>query len=436
MRRGLSLLLILTVVASAYAIERFPPPDFSGGHRLPTTSTPPPRGIAWEYVDLAMLVAALSAATWMALVRRSRRGVVVVMLASLAYLGFCRGGCVCPIGAIQNVALGLFNPQYAVPLVVLGFFLLPLVFTLLFGRTFCAGVCPLGALQDAVLIRPLKVPAWLEHSLGLLPWVILGAAVLVAATGGGFIICRQDPYVTIFRLSGTADMIIFSLAMLAVAMFIGRPYCRFGCPYGALLRPLSRLAWRHANITPAECINCRLCEDACPFGAIRRPSAQTLPRRSGRATLAAAIVLLPMLVAGGAALAGKLLAGPLASTHYTVQLSRQVYLEDTGKVKGPADNSAAFRAGGGKAADLHKAAADIQDQVARGAWIFGGFVGLVIGGKLISLCVRRRRDEYSVDRSKCLSCGRCFASCPVELARRGKVGAAARASSRTGEETP
>ncbi len=424
MRSLAAAMLILAAASVAWGVERFPPPDFSGGHRVPTTDTPAPRAVVWEYVDLAVLAAALSAATYMALVRRSRRGVMVVMLASLAYLGFYRGGCVCPIGAIQNVALGLWNPQFVVPLAVLGFFLLPLVFTLLFGRTFCAGVCPLGALQDAVLIRPLKVPTWLDHSLGLLPWVLLGAAVLVAATGGSFIICRQDPYVTIFRLSGTPDMIVYSLAMLGVAMFIGRPYCRFGCPYGALLRPLSRLAWRHANITPRECINCRLCEDACPFGAIRRPSAQTQPRRSGRATLAAAMVLLPVLVAGGAALSGKLLAGPLSSTHYTVQLSRQVYLEDSGKLPGRADNSAAFRATGGKPADLHHAAAEIQARVAWGAWIFGGFVGLVVGSKLVSLCIRRRRDEYSVDRSTCVSCGRCFASCPVELARRGKVGPA------------
>ncbi len=426
MRRPLIVLATLAAVAAAaWGVERFPPPDFSDGQRLPDTTTPAPRAIAWEYIDLAVLAAALSAATYFALKRRSRRGVVVVMLASLAYLGFFRGGCVCPIGAIQNVALGLFNSHYAVPLAVLGFFLLPLAFTLLFGRTFCAGVCPLGALQDAVLLRPLKVPAWLEHSLGLLPWVLLGGAVLLAATASAFPICRQDPYVTVFRLSGTPDMIVYSVAMVIVAMFIGRPYCRFGCPYGAMLRPLSRLAWRHVNITPDDCINCRLCEDACPFGAIRRPTLQSVPRRTGRGTLAAMIVLLPLLVAGGAWGGGTLLAGPLASTHYTVQLSRQIFLEDSGALQGRADNSAAFRATGRPAAELHREANEIQLRVQQGAWIFGGFVGLVVGLKLIALCVRRRRDEYAADRSTCVSCGRCFASCPVELARRGKVGPAA-----------
>ena len=46
------------------------------------------------------------------------------------------------------------------------FFLLPLIFALFAGRVFCAAVCPLGAAQDIVLLRPIKVPNWLAHCLG------------------------------------------------------------------------------------------------------------------------------------------------------------------------------------------------------------------------------------------------------------------------------
>jgi len=62
-------------------------------------------------------------------------------------------GCVCPIGSIQNVTLAMTDHSYILPLTVLIFFLAPLVFTLLFGRTFCAGVCPFGALQDMVSFK-------------------------------------------------------------------------------------------------------------------------------------------------------------------------------------------------------------------------------------------------------------------------------------------
>ena len=99
-------------------------------------------------------------------------------------------------------------PAHVGPVSALAFFMLPLVFALFSGRSFCAGVCPHGALQDLVLLKPLKVPLWLEHGLGILPFVFLGAGVLFAATGSAFIICQYDPFIPIFRLSGRSLMVL------------------------------------------------------------------------------------------------------------------------------------------------------------------------------------------------------------------------------------
>ncbi len=73
------------------------------------------------------------------------------------------------------------------------------------GRSFCASVCPLGAVQELVAVRPVQVPTWIDHALGLLAYVYLGAAVLFAATGTAWIICRYDPFVGLFRLSSSAS---------------------------------------------------------------------------------------------------------------------------------------------------------------------------------------------------------------------------------------
>ena len=143
----------------AFGVERFPPPDFtSSGHVLPETAAPvsSPRGTGW--VDVVVLAAGLLAASWISLKWRSRAAMVGLSVAALAYFGFWRRGCVCAIGSIQNVALGVADSGYAVPLTVLAFFVLPLVTALVWGRGFCAGVCPHGAIQDLVLVKPVTVP--------------------------------------------------------------------------------------------------------------------------------------------------------------------------------------------------------------------------------------------------------------------------------------
>ena len=127
MNRPAATLILLTAAMAlacqaARAAERFPPPQFEAGHEMPSPTTPSPRAEAMEYVDLAALVVALSVAAWLALKTRSRRMMFVWMLVCLAYFGFYRKGCVCPIGAIQNVALGIFDAGYAVPLTIVAFF--------------------------------------------------------------------------------------------------------------------------------------------------------------------------------------------------------------------------------------------------------------------------------------------------------------------------
>ncbi len=268
---GVAVLVLLLAMESVRAAERFPPPDFESGYQVPSTQQPLPRADWQEYADVGALILALSLASWIGLGARNRRAMVILSVFSLAYFGFYRGGCVCPIGAIQNVSLALADSRYVLPFTVVLFFTLPLLFALLFGRVFCGGVCPLGAIQDIVLIRPLRLPAWLCRALGVLPFVYLGASVLFAVTGTMFIICRYDPFVAFFRLSGPFYMLVAGGIVLLISAFVGRPYCRFLCPYGALLSVISQWSWQKVSITPDECVVCSLCEGACPFAAIRSP---------------------------------------------------------------------------------------------------------------------------------------------------------------------
>lgn len=419
--------LLLAALCVAWGEQRFPPPEFETGYRLPITQTPAPRSLAWQYADAGLLVVALGLGSYLVLKRRSRRGVVLLSLFSVVYFGFIREGCICPIGAPQNVMLALCNPAYALPLTVLVLFLAPLVVSLFAGRVFCAAVCPHGALQDLVLLRPVKVPGWLEQGLGVLPYAFLGAGLLFAGAGSGFVICRYDPFVPLFRMSGSTLMLWVGGIFLVLAMFIGRPYCRFLCPYGALLR-LTALAsrWR-VRITPDYCTQCRLCEESCPFGAIREP----VPAPTGHAALAPdrrrlgqVLLALPILIVGGGWLGSKLEV-PLSRIHPEVVLAERIAdpkrSPSTPTVADP-DSLALGRADQDPKA-IVATATEVRRRFHLGGWLFGCWIGLVIGVRLASLTVRPARTDFEPDRGACVACARCFLSCPNERVRLGLMSA-------------
>jgi NosR/NirI family nitrous oxide reductase transcriptional regulator len=417
----LALGLAAFAAPSLAAADRFPRPDFSSVYEQPSVQTPAPRSQLLEYFDVAVLAICLALSGWLAIRARSREGIFLLSVFSIAYFGFFRTGCICPIGAIQNVAFALADPSYAIPVVAVAFFALPLVTALVVGRTFCAAVCPFGALQDAVIVKPLRLPRWLAVPLGFLPVVYLGLAVLFAATGAEFIVCRFDPFVNFFRVGGSAEILALGGAFLLLGTVVARPYCRFLCPYGVVLGWLSRLSVRHATISPDSCVQCRLCEEACPVDAIRAADPQGLaagapPTRGEKRALAAALIAVPVLVALGA-FAGNLAAPLLARVHPTVRLEVQVLREEAGLSDTTTLESDAFRTTETTVEELSAGAAVVRRRFALGAPLAGGFVMLVAALSILATFPRRRRDEYQPDRGECVSCGRCFSHCPREHLR-------------------
>ncbi|PAY16322.1 hypothetical protein CKO51_27575 [Rhodopirellula sp. SM50] len=277
-------------------------------------------------------------------------------------------------------------------------------------------------MQELLAVRSIRVPRWLDHSLGLVAYIYLGAAVIFAATKTGFIICRYDPFIPFFRLGANTDMLLFGSSILLISVFVGRPYCRYLCPYGAILRVLSCFSKWRLSIPPDTCINCQLCEDVCPYGAIHPPTVAQSPerRRKGKRRLITALMAAPVVVLGFWWL-GTALAVPLSQWHPESRLAEQVRLEELGVAESTTEASDAFRGSGRSVEQLYQSALSRRNDFVTLGGLLGAWTGLVIGFKLIHLSVRRRRDDYQADRAGCVSCGRCYWYCPVEKVRLGLI---------------
>ena len=410
---GVLFCLAAPVVCSA-AEMRFPPPDFQAGHQLPDLNNPAPsdnNGLD----DAFMLFLALCVTTWLVFKARSRRGLFLMSIFSAAYFGFYRTGCICPVGSTQNVLAAVLVPGVGVSVAVLSFFVVPLLFSLFFGRVFCAAVCPLGAMQELVAIAPIRISPVIDRVLGLGRYLYLGLAVLGVAMGAGFLICRYDPFVGLYRLGHSYGMLLAGGVILLLGVFVARPYCRFLCPYGVLLGWMSRFSKWHLDIPPSPCVSCRLCEDSCPYNAIDMPTPQHLVTSpaAGKRRMRLLLLTTPLIVAVGA-VAGYWMYEPLARLHPKVALSERIAAEVAGIVQGDLLESRTFRAGKQTTEALHAEAAGLRERFKAGGAGLGGFIALVICLAAIQFSTVPKRTVYTPNKSTCFSCGRCYPYCPVE----------------------
>lgn len=401
----------LSGIIQVMAESRFPKPEFTNGYESPVHQQPLPTAEWMPYLSLGILLLVMVLTGYAVYKWRSRRIQIVLLIFSLAFFGFFRKGCVCAIGSIQNVTAALADSSYSLTLPVLGFFVLPLLVALFFGRLFCGAACPMGALQELVLLRPLKVPKTLDRILRLIPPLYLGAAVLFAGCGLGFIICTWDPFVGLFRLSGSLSMLLAGIITVILSMFIARPYCRYICPYGVLLKAAAFFSARQVSITPDECIKCRLCEQACPTDVIipPRPRKYSEPGFIAIRQIQWLLAMTPGIITIGV-IAGYMLAKPAMALDSQITLLRNI---KAANVKNEA--VIAFLATGTPVKDL---AVKVQQRKRRlniGWMLFGGWSGLVVAGSLIVASRRRRNRDFITDRMNCICCSRCYAYCPREI---------------------
>ncbi len=186
-----------------------------------------------------------------------------------------------PIAGLMNLRYFLATRQipaiHPSAMVLLCVFLLS---SLLVKKAFCSWLCPVGTLSEylwklgrKIYRRNFTVPFWLDLPLRSLKYILLGFFVFIVFTMsqqrlGEFLISpfgivADVKMLNFFRYIGTIGIAVIMVLTL-LSILIQNFWCRFLCPYGALMGLVSLLSPVKIRRGQQACIDCGKCNKACP----------------------------------------------------------------------------------------------------------------------------------------------------------------------------
>ncbi len=221
--------------------------------------------------------------------RLVRWGVLAAVLVTVTVLGYLHQvvgvgkpagvDALCPFGGLET-AFALFTSgtlvkQIALSSVVL--LLATLGVAVVFRRSFCGQICPLGFLQEMfgglgrrIFKRRFDLPRWLDRPARYLKYVVLAVFIYLTWTTASLVIRPYDPWVAYQHLTSAEAFAEFGIGLailgisLAGSLLYDRFFCKYLCPMGATLGIISKLSVFKVRRAEATCIDCKACDKACP----------------------------------------------------------------------------------------------------------------------------------------------------------------------------
>ncbi len=154
-----------------------------------------------------------------------------------------------------------------------------LFYSMFWGRRFCGWLCPLGSVQELIYsLRNKKYRAkhktdfYVDRKLAFIKYLILLATMILVIFGLGYIFMQACPFFSMSLLPSLGIWGLIVIAVILLKSFFGnREWCRFLCPYAALMNAFQYLGEKigirrkliKRNLE--RCIDCRVCERFCPM---------------------------------------------------------------------------------------------------------------------------------------------------------------------------
>ena len=159
-------------------------------------------------------------------------------------------------------------------------FIVFVLMSLLLRKSFCGWLCPIGTISERLwklgvetFKRTFVLPRWIDIPLRSLKYLLLGffAWAIFGMTAASIDAFGRSPYGLIadvkllefFRHPSQVAAGVMAFLIFA-SVFVQNFWCRYLCPYGALLGLAAMASPMRITRNKEACIDCAKCAKACP----------------------------------------------------------------------------------------------------------------------------------------------------------------------------
>ncbi|WP_233516444.1 4Fe-4S binding protein [Oceanispirochaeta sp. M1] len=186
---------------------------------------------------------------------------------------------VCPFGGVVSIYNLLTAGTFVKKVHESSLVLMYIVFAaaLLMGPLFCGWICPFGTFQEWISRIGRKIfrkkhnhfiPYKYDRYLRFIRYIVLIWVLFMTARSGQLFFADIDPYYALFQF-WTGEVAISGFIILFVvtvlSLFVERPFCKYFCPYGAVLGLFNLFRIIPLKRNEKTCISCRKCDKSCPM---------------------------------------------------------------------------------------------------------------------------------------------------------------------------
>lgn len=186
---------------------------------------------------------------------------------------------ICPFGGVVSLYQFLTVGTFVQKIHESSFVLMAaaLLLALLAGPVLCGWVCPFGTFQEILgkLGKRLTgkkynniLPKNIDRGLRYFRYALLAMVVYQTALTGKLMFQGIDPYYALFNLWSdelAIPALLILLVTIVLSLFVERPWCKYACPYGAILGITNFFRIFKIRRDADTCIQCGACDKACPM---------------------------------------------------------------------------------------------------------------------------------------------------------------------------